>query len=784
MIRFDTNKKSKHEIEHEKQLRALAPECMVLLKTNRAFPLKKPQTIALYGSGARNTIKGGTGSGDVNVREFMGIEQALEKEGFVISTKSWLDAYDNIRKEAYERFVNQIKEEAAKKQIPAFFAGMGAVMPEPEYNLQLDGEGEVAVYVLSRVSGEGGDRRDVPGDYRLTETEKRDILALNSAYPKFMLVLNVGGPVDLSDVMEVENILLLSQLGMATGAAFVDTLLGRCNPSGKLSSTWAPISDFAQIKEFACQDDTNYTEGIYVGYRYFDTEQVTPLFPFGYGKSYTQFAVECQKFEASEDNIEIAMEVKNTGDYAGKEVVQIYYSAQDSRIERPYQELVAFQKTKLLAPGEAQTLSFTIKTNEMECFDEETGNWVLPAGNYCLRAGTDSRNTLICGQINVPEQKVREKITTRQSDELEGLDEQLEKYSKEELVSMCVGMYKEAAGMESVIGSSASTVAGAAGETAEILAKENFGSIIMADGPAGVRISTEYRMTDDGAIGKGMGSIGMYLDFFEDDMKQVLVQKLNEADAQFTEENTYYQYCSAIPIGTALAQSWNVDALKQCGDMVAKEMKLFGVHLWLAPALNIHRSPLCGRNFEYYSEDPYLSGKMAAAMTLGVQAHPGCGVTIKHYTCNNQETNRFHTNSIVDERTLHEIYLKGFEIAVKESQPCAVMTSYNLLNGEHTCNSKKLITDILRNEWGFEGVVVTDWLVTGGGFFHNTKYPSASAPGCIYAGNDLIMPGSRQDEDDILKALEEGDETYPITLDDVKGCVKRIIGFMRKLLAE
>ena len=217
------------------------------------------------------------------------------------------------------------------------------------------------------------------------------------------------------------------------------------------------------------------------------------------------------------------------------------------------------------------------------------------------------------------------------------------------------------------------------------------------------------------------------------------------------------QYCTAIPIGTALAQSWNTDLAKMCGDIVGTEMEMFDVQLWLAPALNIHRSILCGRNFEYFSEDPLISGKMAAAITQGVQKHPGCGTTIKHFAANNQETNRYGCSSNVSERAMREIYLKGFGIAVRESQPKAVMTSYNLLNGVHTAERRDLIEDILRCEFGFKGIVMTDWVI-GDGFTNSREdiHPKVKPQLTAQAGSDLFMPGCKKDFENMLKGLADG----------------------------
>ena len=252
--------------------------------------------------------------------------------------------------------------------------------------------------------------------------------------------------------------------------------------------------------------------------------------------------------------------------------------------------------------------------------------------------------------------------------------------------------------------------------------------------------------------------------------------------AKTPEGPVYEQPCTAIPIGTALAQSWDPAVVEACGDLVGDEMERLGVHLWLAPALNLHRSPLCGRNFEYYSEDPLLSGRTTAAMTRGVQKHPGCGVTLKHFCCNNQETNRMHSNSQVSPRALRELYLKGFAIAVREAAPAAIMTSYNLLNGEHTSQRADLMEELLRKEWGYRGLVMTDWVIAGM-TADGKKYPMACASGTIRAGNDLMMPGSPADRDDLLTALRAPSVRYPLTRARLERCGARIVETARRLAA-
>ena len=296
-------------------------------------------------------------------------------------------------------------------------------------------------------------------------------------------------------------------------------------------------------------------------------------------------------------------------------------------------------------------------------------------------------------------------------------------------------------------------VPGAAAETVGILAREpwNVASIVLADGPAGLRLKRNYQIKDGKALsGTFIGNIEN--GFFAEESEKVGEDR--------------YQYCTAITVGTLLAQSWNLPMVEEIGEMIGKEMLEFEVTLWLAPGMNIHRSPLCGRNFEYYSEDPLLSGVMAAAMTRGVQSVPGCGTTIKHFACNNQEDNRMGSDSVLTERALREIYLKGFEIAVKTAQPMSIMTSYNMINGVHAANSYDLCTMAARQEWGFAGVIMTDWTTT-----NNSTAGVCTASGCMRAGNDLVMPGAEEDHADVRRALEEG----TLTLERLRRCAGNTI---------
>ena len=778
----------KYEQEHLDILRPLLPECTVLLKKNGDFPLGKPGKIALYGNGVRKTVKGGTGSGEVNSRFFEIVEDGFQKAGFEIVSRDWLDAYDEIYDKAQAGFTEEIRRRAQEHHTHPVIEGMGAVMPEPEYDLPLNVKGETAIYVLARISGEGNDREAREGDIFLTESERRTILELKRQYRRFMLVLNVGGPVDLSPVMEVENILILSQLGVQTGSALADLVLGKTYPSGKLTTTWTKWKDYPDFASFGEQDDTRYQEGIYVGYRYFDSVDKEVLFPFGYGVSYTNFEVRFKGLKLDKMTAEIGAEVVNIGDFCGKEVVQLYVSVPEGKLDQPYQTLASWKKTEELKPGEKQTVELSFLLTDLASYDEEQAAWILEQGEYTLRMGNSSRDTEVCGVISVPEtlviksvkncfgkpdftdwkperkrkDRVGKKIQSLEADissvdivkvVYEHKDEpmpEMEGFSDEELISLNVGAFVAGGGVTGIIGNASMSVAGAAGETAKV---GEIPVIVMADGPAGLRLSQKCFRDEN-----GIHSLGSTM---PETMQNLLTEDerayMNSMIPQPGEDSEIFeQYATAIPIGTAIAQSWNPLLAERCGDIVGSEMERFCIHLWLAPALNIHRSIRCGRNYEYFSEDPLISGVFAAALTKGVQSHPGCGVTIKHFAANNQETNRYNNNSIVSERALREIYLKGFEICVRLAQPKALMTSYNLLNGKHTSEHRELLEDVLRCEFEFDGIVMTDWVTSSDILSADAKYPAPEAYKVALAGNDLFMPGSQQEIDNLTAALKNG----------------------------
>ena len=776
-----------YERKHLASLRPVLAECTVLLRNDGSFPLKSPCPIAAFGNGVRRTIKGGKGSGEVNSRFYVNVEDGLEEAGFKVITKNWLDAYDKARLEARKRFITSAKKEAHRHhQIAAVYC-MGMTMAEPEHDLALETDNnqivDTAIFVLSRDSGEGNDRKPVKGDVLLTDSERRDILKLNETYERFMLVLNTGGPVDLSGLEGVKNILVLSQLGVETGSALSDILLGRQNPSGKLATTWTAWEDYPAVGNFGDNNDTDYKEGIYVGYRYLDSIGKKALYPFGFGLSYSSFKIDPQPVELLGSIVTVSATVSNTGKYAGKEVVQVYVSCPQGKLDKPYQDLAGFAKTSLLESGASEAIEVKFDLRDIASYDEEKASFVLEKGSYIIRVGNSSVHTMPVAVVQLDEDAVVTKVRNC-CGKPEFKDWRPEQAPEHEVPSFIPSLSLKASDIETetvsyertypindevakltddqlatanVGGNDNTLVAGAVGFSTPQLKEQGFRTIVMADGPAGLRLTPLFYRDQKGLHScNGTSSHSEnFTEFLPGIVKWFMKKKLNKKAPKDAEVES--QWCTAIPIGTAIAQSWSTDFARFCGDIVGDEMERFKINLWLAPALNIHRSILCGRNFEYFSEDPLISGKMAGAITLGVQTHPGCGTTIKHFATNNQETNRYGNSSNVSERALREIYVKGFGIAVRESQPKAVMSSYNLLNGKHTAESGDLIESILRCEFGFKGIVMTDWWIAD--FFTHCKddiHPMVQPKLTAAAGSDIFMPGRRKDHESMMEGLKDG----------------------------
>lgn len=794
--------------------RRAASEGMVLLKNEgHVLPIEPGTKIALYGSGASKTVKGGTGSGDVNERHSVSIYEGLKKAGYQITTEDWIADYDSRYEKARTDWRDEILEKAKDKgegSVPFFNVYSTTPFVRPEGGPVSRTNADCAIYVLSRVAGEGADRFADAGDYFLTETEEKMLADICGFYKDVIIVVNTGGLMDLSFMDRYENIrglIQMVQAGMEGGNAFADLISGKVTPSGKLTDSWAyRYEDYPNSESFSHNNGNikteKYEEGIYVGYRYFDTFDIPVRYGFGYGLSYTDFELEVQDIQYEADdgqNIVVKVLVRNTGDsYSGKEVVQAYVSCPQNENGKEYRRLTAFEKTGELKPGEDEEIELVIPVSVLTSYDEAEPGWVLDEGMYGIWIGNSLQSAKLVGEAELgrrivvtktehicplqeeltekkadpvkqtqkyklaadqadsikkirilPESVATETVVYRKNAELytKEAKEFVDTLTKDQLISLASGDPGKAQGGN--LGAAGISVPGSAGETNNCAVEQGLASIVLADGPAGLRLMKYYHV-HEGRI------VSMPFQFS-------LEGGIFCPDTGDLPGERYYQYCTAIPVGTLLAQTWNRQLLEETGRMIGGEMEEFGVTLWLAPGMNIHRNPLCGRNFEYYSEDPFLSGMMAAAITKGVQSVKGCGTTIKHFACNNQEDNRMGSNSVVSERALRELYLRGFEIAVKTSQPMSIMTSYNLINGVHAANNYDICTKAARNEWGFEGLIMTDWTTTENG-------DSCTASGCMRAGNDLIMPGAASDRENLYQELEAG----TLDIEDVKACISRL----------
>lgn len=795
-----------YEKIHGEIARRAAEEGIVLLKNEEhLLPLKKGSKLALFGSGASRTVKGGTGSGDVNERKSISIFEGLKDAGFLITTEKWLREYE----EEYKRKRLEWKEEILEKTrsgtdfFTAYSTSPFQVPAGPEiYTTDAD----VAVFVLARNAGEGADRRAEKGDYFLSDEEYMLLSDICDKYEKVILLLNSGGVVDLSfleKLPKIQAVLTVSQPGQEGGTAVADVISGLVSPGGKLTDTWAvSYNDYPNAGTFSHNNGNiekeKYEEGIYVGYRYFDTFEIPVRYGFGYGLSYASFTINTAWIETSENGeVRVKVKVRNSSqEFSGKEVVQLYVSLPVGKLEKEFRRLCAFSKTRILAPKEEETIELTFDAQTLASFDESRAAWILEPGCYGIYVGSSLGESTLEGILKVKQEKVlaetehicplretleelsapTDKVRKRYEalvnnsenvpcfsydlvgnhtvrycyDDKETEDEAsriTRELSEDQLISLAVG--DPGKGQGSNLGAAGISVPGSAGETSSCAAGQGVKAIALADGPAGLRLSQNYAVSD--------GKVQM-LPF------EAAIERGFLYDGPELEGDIYYQYCTAFPVGTLLAQTWNEELIQEVGNAVGEEMERFKVTLWLAPGMNIHRNPLCGRNFEYYSEDPFLSGKIAAAMTKGVQKHSGCGTTVKHFACNNQEDNRSGSDSILSERTLREIYLRGFEIVIREAQPFAMMTSYNLINGIHAANNYDLCTKAARCEYGFQGVIMTDWTTT-------QLSEDCTAAGCIRAGNDLVMPGEPEDQENIRQALSDG----TVSEKELRDCVTRIV---------
>ncbi len=778
--------------EHIALSRKAATEGMVLLKNeNHVLPFSFGEKLAVFGKGCTDYVKGGGGSGEVTVaykRSLLDGLRIKEQEGKVALFAELGEFYEKEVRRQYEQ--GAVPGMTVEPELPEDLLRRAAAFTD------------TAVVTVCRFSGEDWDRAVTgtgalpgmgyigeivrrsqeifeKGDFYLSAAEQRMIEQVQKSFAHVVVVLNVGGMVDtlwFKDNERIEGALMAWQGGMEGGLAAADILVGDVNPSGRLVDTFAArLEDYPSSAGFhESPDYVEYTEDVYVGYRYFETipqaaEKVN--YPFGYGLSYTDFEVEYIRSSVTEEQIQADVFVTNMGKTAGKEVVQLYVGAPGGRLGKPARELKAFAKTRLLQPGESQTLRLTLKVRALASYDDcgaiEKGAWVLEKGTYEFYIGANVRDAVrqpfvyeLAGDVVVEKtgSKCAPTMLTKRlrpdgsyealetHPELQpDLDRSVDKtaYTPETIAApghvlgFSVDKMPEPPIMLEDVCDKKATL----DEFMEQLTDEQLVRLLCGQPNTGV------------ANTFGMGNLPQY------GVPNVMTED-GPAGVRINPEcgvNT-----TAFPCATLLACTWDEELVECVGRAGALEAKENNIGIWLTPGMNIHRSPLCGRNFEYYSEDPLIAGKMGAALVRGIQSQK-IAASAKHFACNNKETNRRNSDSRVSERALREIYLKGFEIMVRESDPWTVMSSYNIVNGHRASEYRELLTGILREEWGFKGMITTDW------------WNLASQPKEILAGNDVKMGCGYPKQ--VMEALKKGE----LTREDVAQCARRVLEMIMKL---
>lgn len=765
--------------EHAALSRKAAGEGMVLLKNiGGALPLKRGEKVALFGKATIEYIKGGGGSGDVYTAYVRNIYDGFaekEAEGKVSVYMPTVEFYKEYVKEESKKIPTRAQIEKIWDKVNAMdfckekddiiydtFASMHvreAAVPDELINIAAE-NADVAVITLSRFSAEGVDRKPIDSDYYLSFEEKSLIDRASKAFKKTIVVLNSGAVVDcehFADNDKVQGILFGWQGGLEGGAAVADILCGDVCPSGKLADT-IPVSyySYQNAEEFLTGfEHLDYYDDIYVGYRYFETvpgaaERVR--YPFGFGLSYTDFELSGVLCGETDGKIVVSVNVKNIGSVPGKETVQLYYSAPQGVLGKPAKELAAFAKTHLLNPGESETLALSFDIADMASFDDlgkvKKAAYVLEPGKYSFYLGNSVRSA---EKIDY-EYTVEDDVVVRQANGLLRpfkLGKRMVADGSFEPLPMGEPNYP--------VGEAAAIEANAPEQTVMF---DDVGEKITLD--EFIKQFTVDELID--FVGGHQNQPGVCNTGAFGGLKRLGIPPLPTADgpAGLRLNAQTGVSTTAWPCATLLACTWNTELIREVGAAGGAELKENNLAVWLAPAMNIHRNPLCGRNFEYFSEDPLLAGKCCAAEVRGIQSNK-IAVSIKHFACNNRESNRFECDSRVSERALREIYLRGFEICVREADPWTVMSSYNLINGNHTSTSYELLTEMLRGEWGFKGMVTTDWGV------HSTHSDE------IKAGNDLKMGDG--DPAELRAAYESG----KLTRADLEKSVRRVLELALKM---
>ena len=716
--------------------RKAAAEGCILLKNNGVLPLQQTG-IAVFGRCQLDWFFVGYGSGgDVHPPYRVNLMDGLRSCGIPC---------DEIVFDAYKAWTSE-EEHKADHGWWGHWPMSHPEMPlDPQFVREAAQRQETAIVVIGRAAGEDRENTLTKGSYYLTDEETTMLDTVSSAFANTVVILNIGSVMDMAWIERYEDrlsaVLIAWQGGMESGNAAADVLTGAVNPSGRLPDTIARCyEDYPSSANFGGEEYNCYAEDIYVGYRYFETfAKDKVLYPFGYGLSYTSFESKLLKQEYTAGTYKTMVQVTNTGIYSGKETVMLWCSAPQGKLGKAAKILAAYGKTKLLEPGESETLVLSFDEKTMASFDDsgKTGYpeaFVLEAGTYDLFLGSD-----IVGTIDIPETKVVEqckpvcsvkepfeRLVARKANGMFSMDKEMLARGKELLRSRILEQMPQEIPVTGDLGYKLSDVADNTISIEQFIAQLN-------DKELEALTRGEGRMNSALGDSGNAGAFGGILD----SLREKGVPPIITADGP--SGLRLRKFCSLLPSGTVLASTWNDALVEELFTHVSREMVKRKLDVILSPGMNIHRNPLCGRNFEYFSEDPLLCGKIAAAVVRGIQSE-GVSACPKHFACNNQETKRNINDSRVSHRALREIYLRCFEIVVKEAKPDTIMTSYNKINGVWSHYNYDLVSTVLRDEWEFEGTVVTDWWMRKS---KSPEFPSICDNAYrVRAQVDVLMPGN------------------------------------------
>ena len=757
---------------------ATAEGCVLLENEGQALPLREGERVAVFGRMAFHYYKSGLGSGGlVNTRYVVGILDALKDCKEIRLDEKLMGIYEDwIRENPFDEGQGWGRVPWCQKEMEVTDEMLGCAR-----------DNDVSLVIIGRTAGEDQDNNAGPGSYCLTETEEDMIRRVCQASKRTVVVLNVGNIIDMSWVKKYhpQAVLYAWQGGQEGGNGVVDVLTGKVCACGKLTDTIAErIEDYPSTENFGDQFKNYYKEDIYVGYRYFETfAKDKVLYPFGYGLSYTGFGIKAEILKDSEEELTVAAEVVNTGAVKGKEVVQVYAKVPQGKLGNPARRLIGFVKTGELKPGEKEEVVIVIPKYDLTSYDDSgvTGHkscYVLEEGTYEIFVGSDVRSAESAGCY---EEKFRV------VEKLQEAYAPVEKFSRMKAVLMPDGSYQ--AVTEEVPVRTVDPQERRKQNLPETLAytgDKGYKLVDVLDGKVSMEnFVAQIREEDLIAMFRGEGMCspkvtpGTAAAFggVTESMKALGIPVGCCADGPSGIRMDCGTKAFSLPNGTALGCTFNTELVGDLYEMTGKELRLNKIDSLLGPGMNIHRNPLNGRNFEYISEDPLLTGRICAAQVKAM-AKSGIGSTIKHFCSNNQEVGRSTSDSVMSERCLREIYLKGFEMAVREGGARSVMTTYGSVNGLWTAGSYDLCTTILRKEWGFEGIVMTDWWAKSNYEGHQAEV-SVKAP-MIAAQNDIYMVVSdakaNPEKDDVEEMLRAG----KLTLGELQRNAANILGFLLK----